>query len=299
MPNESFGSEKPSMMRRRLSKHPGFLHRNAGPPTYPSAWRVNLQALASAIPVAIAFVLITLVCAFLYWAGSQAGWGIRPTFNEQTPSQSTTFGDCLYFSVVTIATLGYGDYRPESLSKGIASTEVLLGITLMGIFVAQLVSGQATRMTARLLRGQLNNEIQRFRSNISNFKRPIVLQRGAPSDELYAATGLAKSIARYWRYEADSIEFIAAIPLRAAGRLLGDLVDLLNDFSEANKGIGRKDIHWRDLAKLRSLTDSILLVSTVLAERIQDDGLSHSFKRVCDLVQSLRTQFGLIRSAPD
>jgi hypothetical protein len=50
--------------------------------------------------------------------------------------------DALYFSFVTITTLGYGDIQPLGFSRVIAATEsiwgLLFGIALLGRFVASL-----------------------------------------------------------------------------------------------------------------------------------------------------------------
>ncbi len=49
------------------------------------------------------------------------------------------FGNMLYFSVVTITTLGYGDISPKTgFARFLISTEVLVGILLFGFFLNEL-----------------------------------------------------------------------------------------------------------------------------------------------------------------
>lgn len=52
----------------------------------------------------------------------------------------THYGTCLYFSVVTFSTLGYGDYHPSEAAQGAAATEAMVGYVLMGLLVAMFVS---------------------------------------------------------------------------------------------------------------------------------------------------------------
>lgn len=84
---------------------------------------------------------------------------LSPTAIIQQPrnKKQVSFLDCLHFSVVTITTLGYGDYRPESFGRLVSAVEVLAGIILMGIFVARLVSHHQDRLIKRLVRGQLEH----------------------------------------------------------------------------------------------------------------------------------------------
>jgi len=46
---------------------------------------------------------------------------------------------CLYFSIVTYTTLGYGDYRPSERAQLFAASESLLGYVLLGVFVGILL----------------------------------------------------------------------------------------------------------------------------------------------------------------
>jgi len=52
-----------------------------------------------------------------------------------------TFGDSLYFSVVTITTLGYGDILPkDNIGKFIVSMESVSGVILLGFFLISVSS---------------------------------------------------------------------------------------------------------------------------------------------------------------
>ncbi len=81
----------------------------------------------------IGYLLIAFDFAFLYWLlpdGAVVGPG--------APHDSFTFGSALYFSIVTITSTGYGDFRPVSaLARVFASTEVLFGVLFfVGVITA-------------------------------------------------------------------------------------------------------------------------------------------------------------------
>jgi Ca2+/Na+ antiporter len=76
------------------------------------------------LKVFFAYISLILICSILYCV-------IPEVFKDKI-----TFGDSLYFSVVTITTLGYGDFSPISdLGKAIAAIEAFLGIILLGLFL--------------------------------------------------------------------------------------------------------------------------------------------------------------------
>ena len=54
--------------------------------------------------------------------------------------------DAIYFSVVTEATLGYGDIRPVGWSRGLACLQVTIGLILAGLFVAKLTSAKDRKL---------------------------------------------------------------------------------------------------------------------------------------------------------
>jgi voltage-gated potassium channel len=55
-----------------------------------------------------------------------------PQFMVHGVARNITFVDALYFSVVTLSTVGYGDITPEaSLVRGLAMIEVIAGLLLL------------------------------------------------------------------------------------------------------------------------------------------------------------------------
>ena len=51
-----------------------------------------------------------------------------------------TFWECIYFSGITFATVGYGDFIPAPPMRLLALTEGALGVFTMGFFVVVLAN---------------------------------------------------------------------------------------------------------------------------------------------------------------
>ena len=53
--------------------------------------------------------------------------------------EASSFGACLYFSMVTFTTLGYGDLYPNpGFPRALAAGEAVLGMILMSLFTVVL-----------------------------------------------------------------------------------------------------------------------------------------------------------------
>ena len=294
-------------------RKPRFLNANAAASASPQQWRIPWDILS----VGIVFICITVMAATLYYFGTPHGWGIQPTFQASDPKIQTgtnspmlpaSFGDCLHFSVVTIATLGYGDYRPLSYGRLIAALEVVAGIILMGVLVSRLVSRQQERLTKRLVGGQMNGEIQDFREMLAALiteyaQMPALAPSGeagaAASDEIRIASllsktaGLARSLARYWRYEAKQPDLANVVPARAAGRMLGELGTILECVSGLVAGKTPKATGEQNRSHVRNITESSLAIADILEKHIGDTSIKHSSENIYELVRRLRTQLKL------
>ena len=67
------------------------------------------------------------------WVHSQIG---IVDMSGPGPRPTNDFGDALYFSVVTITTLGYGDFIPLGPGRPIAAMQGLIGYLILGILVS-------------------------------------------------------------------------------------------------------------------------------------------------------------------
>ena len=96
-----------------------------------------LEFIPIRLRVAIILVFITSII-FLFaslhrWVGI-----VRPDYPDSKMQITHELGECLYFSVITITTVGYGDYHPANLvlSRFIAGAEAISGFIVLGLLVS-------------------------------------------------------------------------------------------------------------------------------------------------------------------
>lgn len=93
---------------------------------------INRQSISGAVCV---YLLVGIVFTFVY--GALAELGSADFFVQGTDG---TTSERVYFSYVTVATLGYGDFTPAgSLGRALAVSEALLGQLYLVTIVALLV----------------------------------------------------------------------------------------------------------------------------------------------------------------
>ncbi|MBD5370016.1 MAG: two pore domain potassium channel family protein [Bacteroides sp.] len=75
------------------------------------------------------YVALTPIFALIYWA--------LPDGQFRIPDGGTTdFGSWLYYSIVTITTLGFGDYTPmHGWAQLVTAVEVMCGLIILGLFL--------------------------------------------------------------------------------------------------------------------------------------------------------------------
>lgn len=98
--------------------------------------QANDKKLAKLVVRLMAWFFAALVAFGLIFLliGSLGGGGITKN------GAPVSFFDHLYFSAVTIATLGYGDLVPAGYSKIVASAEAVFGLIYCGYAISQVVS---------------------------------------------------------------------------------------------------------------------------------------------------------------
>jgi len=96
------------------------------------ATRVDAEHLYAALS---AYLLAGICFGLLYWALEQNSSGTFVASGEFSQTSA------IYFSFITLATLGYGDIAPRAdLARGLAIIEGIGGQLFLAVLVARLVS---------------------------------------------------------------------------------------------------------------------------------------------------------------
>ena len=75
------------------------------------------------------YVCITPIFALIYWGLPDGQFRIPD-------NEATGYGSWLYYSIVTITTLGFGDYTPaQGAAQAVTAVEVMCGLIFLGLFL--------------------------------------------------------------------------------------------------------------------------------------------------------------------
>jgi len=127
-----------------------------------------LDELIEEVPIRLyvrTFGLVVLGCAVLYYLLTPSGHGLS---RDLKPLANVTFYDALYFSIVTVSSLGYGDLSPIGLSRAIAGIEVLFGLAFMGIVIAKITSRRLSYHVVRLFSSDAQKRLEEFSAKLAN-----------------------------------------------------------------------------------------------------------------------------------
>jgi hypothetical protein len=93
------------------------------------------------VRVVLFSMALIILCAFSYFfmGISHAGEMVQFDLHASIEDNLLTAANCLYYSVVTFTTLGYGDYTPVGISKAMAALEAFAGSFTMALFVVVFV----------------------------------------------------------------------------------------------------------------------------------------------------------------
>ena len=81
--------------------------------------------------------IIILLFSIFYWHRNGIS---RLNDNNGSDNQNVSFGDALYFSMVTFTTLGYGDFYPNKHARKMVMIESLLGWLILALFIVTLAN---------------------------------------------------------------------------------------------------------------------------------------------------------------
>lgn len=94
----------------------------------------------AACVIRFSFFVIFIAAIGYFLFGLRGGDGLQ-VFNEQLSFEVNLFRflECLYFSVITFTTTGYGDFTPVGFSRLVAAMEAFVGAFSISLFVVVFV----------------------------------------------------------------------------------------------------------------------------------------------------------------
>lgn len=156
----------------------------------------------SAGRLAILLSVTVLGFALAYLIGSYCSTALVYTYSDSglSPSVLDRSVDCLYFSLVTISSLGYGDIRPVGGWRLIAGLEVLVGLAFFGLIIAKATSLRTGLFLLRLYQSEMEKKLRRLadESMLASQQFAIIadaLQKGSADDK---AKAIPKIVDNYW-----------------------------------------------------------------------------------------------------
>ena len=83
-------------------------------------------------------IVLNLLCAVIYFIDGVKGPDGRLQFDAAAGIGDSLMGylTCVYYSIVTFTTLGYGDFTPDGISRPLSAMQAFTGAFMMAMFVA-------------------------------------------------------------------------------------------------------------------------------------------------------------------
>jgi hypothetical protein len=124
-------------------------------------WLIYLVQNVSMLRYIMSFIVVVIAFGLFYALLTPMGHGIGQNLKPLSEGISwVTFFKGIYFSVVTISSLGYGHMHPMGFSKALACLEVLLGLAVIGIMIAKVTSQRLSHHVSRLFSSDAQKRLE-------------------------------------------------------------------------------------------------------------------------------------------
>jgi hypothetical protein len=105
------------------------------------------------------FLIVVVAFAVAYQMLTSSAQGVGQSGKALV---EISFSNAIYFSIVTIATLGYGDLYPVGYSKFLSCVEVLFGLTFFGVAIAKMTSRRLSYHVEKLFSSQSQKHLEDY-----------------------------------------------------------------------------------------------------------------------------------------
>ena len=134
-------------------------------------WLIYLVQNVSMLRYIMSFIVVVIAFGLFYALLTPLGHGIGQNLKPLSDGISwDTFFKGIYFSVVTISSLGYGHMHPMGFSKALACLEVLFGLAVIGIMIAKVTSQRLSHHVSRLFSSDAQKRLEDIAAKFETFK---------------------------------------------------------------------------------------------------------------------------------
>lgn len=147
------------------------------------------------------YITIIILCALLYY------------FSNGMINNVDTVIDSIYFSVVTITTLGYGDMLPcTNWGKMAVSLEAIIGVILLGFFLIRVsldVVEKSERKRIEIIKLNFKSQYEIWRENTINILVSLTSDKNVNTKNLYEVSKfrdyMKKDVNKHWYEVLNSL----------------------------------------------------------------------------------------------
>lgn len=171
-----------------------------------------------------AFITICVISAGVYTVLGHIGHGLQLVGN----SGGVSFLDSLYFSIVTISSLGYGDIHPEGFSRVIACAEVIAGLVIIGLVISKIASERSGYLLRRLYSSDVQQRLKYFEDAINRCEQEVSLNAKDLTELINESFGIIDGVKRFIGFEVYHGAILNLVPPKAFQKLVLSISNLLN-----------------------------------------------------------------------
>jgi hypothetical protein len=254
-------------------------------------WPIRLFEWLNLIGLVVIFLGIVPLFSFVFY-GLDLFFenGIRDS-RDCIPDDFWTY---LYFSVVTISSLGYGDLHPVGFGRLAAGVEVVLGLVLIAAVVAKIVSEQQSRLMRLLYSSDQERRIKQFRLDLAENAK--LLDQAARDHKHVALRRIAdSSVALLYGLRSYLLfQMNHGMLLEVVGRTnFRGLLECLRELSEKSAWIA-VHVPERDNATIKRL-ERVIQHCIYNVDHVKERASDTRSLRVCELVHKSQTQYHIWR----
>jgi hypothetical protein len=158
------------------------------------------------------WIAMTLVFGLVYWTAGLLHHSGLFEGGKRLDGSVRGLVDAIYFSFITVTSVGYGDILPHGIARILAVAEAIAGLLLFGAVVSKFVSRRQDRVVQEIHRVTFDERLDRIQTNLH-----MVL-----SELQWVATMFAEGRAPVERINArlESTALVFAAELRTVHYLL-------------------------------------------------------------------------------